>query len=214
MERPYIEIVGGLGASRPKLDKADLDCIGEFTRENVLTWMNSHRGPDWVGMLPVDDFHAVCGDMDIPWATEEARLAYLAKGPTKAMAENWPKTPQEAARRWRSAMDQPTETNLVHACDRGTPCFACCGGDEAKYQEEWRKWRQRVNGCAICGSDNCDFSRTKERWGLRTCLNCGAQEDAKGWVAQNSASGTGQPVRPATRSRRIFPDLLLPVLVR
>jgi hypothetical protein len=98
LERPYIEIVGGIGLFRPQLDKADLDCIGEFTRENVLTWMNSHRGPDWVGILPVEDFHAVCGDIDIPWATEEARLCYAAVGITEDMARDWPKTPQEAAR--------------------------------------------------------------------------------------------------------------------
>jgi len=90
---------------------------------------------------------------------------------------------------------------LVHSCDRhGVPCFACCEGDETKYQEEWRQWRQRVAGCGICGSDNCDVSLTKERWGLRTCLNCGAQEAAKGWVARDAASSettAKQPMNPA-----------------
>jgi hypothetical protein len=99
MERPYVEVVGGIALSRHELSNADMRFIGEFTRDNVLRWMNSHRGPDWVGMLPVEDFHAVCDDMDIPWATEEARLVYLAMGPTKDMAKDWPKTPQEAARR-------------------------------------------------------------------------------------------------------------------
>ncbi|HXP43102.1 MAG TPA: hypothetical protein VN833_22815 [Candidatus Acidoferrales bacterium] len=100
-ERPYVEIVGGIGLFRHELSEADLSSIGEFTRENVLRWMNNHRGPDWVGILPIEDFHAVCGDIDIPWATEQARLDYLAKGPTEEMARNWPKTPQEAARALR-----------------------------------------------------------------------------------------------------------------
>jgi gamma-glutamyl phosphate reductase len=29
----------------------------------------------------------------------------------------------------------------VHSCgDRRLPCFACCEGDEAKYQKEWRRY--------------------------------------------------------------------------
>jgi hypothetical protein len=28
----------------------------------------------------------------------------------------------------------------VHTCgDRNLPCFACCEGDEDKYQKEWRQ---------------------------------------------------------------------------
>jgi hypothetical protein len=47
--------------------------IGKFTRSNVLKWMQSQRGIEWVDKLPIQDFHAVCGDIDIPWATEKAR---------------------------------------------------------------------------------------------------------------------------------------------
>jgi hypothetical protein len=29
----------------------------------------------------------------------------------------------------------------VHSCgDRSLPCFACCEGDEAKYQKEWSRY--------------------------------------------------------------------------
>jgi hypothetical protein len=76
MDRPYVEIVGGIGLPRIELSDADMRSIGEFTRDNVLRWMDSHRGPDWVGILPIEDFHAVCGDLDIPWATEEAKLCW------------------------------------------------------------------------------------------------------------------------------------------
>jgi CheY-like chemotaxis protein len=75
-KKPYVELVGGIALSRHEMNNDDLCFIGEFTRENVLRWMNSHRGPDWVGILPVDDFHAVCGDIDIPWAKEAARLCW------------------------------------------------------------------------------------------------------------------------------------------
>jgi hypothetical protein len=40
-----------------------------------------------VGILPAQDFHAVCGDnsglhdMDIPWATEEARILWAEMFP-------------------------------------------------------------------------------------------------------------------------------------
>lgn len=65
---------------RRELTDSDLREIGKFTRGNVLTWMNSHQGVDWVDIHPVWDFHAVVRDnsglrhMDIPWAKEEARL--------------------------------------------------------------------------------------------------------------------------------------------
>ncbi len=67
----YIELVGGPGLMRRyELTDSDLREIGKFTRGNVLMWMESHRGVDWADVLPIEDFHAVCGDIDIPWATE------------------------------------------------------------------------------------------------------------------------------------------------
>ncbi len=70
----YIEFIGAVACGRRELQPHELRQIGEFTRENVLTWMDSHTGPDWVGILPVEDFHAVCDGIDIPWATEAARF--------------------------------------------------------------------------------------------------------------------------------------------
>jgi hypothetical protein len=80
MERPYLEIVGSIAVCRRELDKADLCFIGEFTRENILAWTDRQHGADWVAVLPVADFHAVCGDIDIPWATEEARSCWMKCG--------------------------------------------------------------------------------------------------------------------------------------
>jgi hypothetical protein len=70
----YIEFIGAVACGRHELEPHDLHQIGEFTRENVLKWTESHTGPDWVGILPVEDCHAVCGDIEIPWATEAARF--------------------------------------------------------------------------------------------------------------------------------------------
>lgn len=55
---------------RYELTNGDLREIGKFTRGNLLMWMDSHHGVDWVDVLPTEDFHAVCGDVDIPWVTE------------------------------------------------------------------------------------------------------------------------------------------------
>jgi hypothetical protein len=77
----YIEILGAVMKWRRGLTNSDLRQIGKFTRENVLAWMERQRSTDWVGTLPVEDFHAVCGDMDIPWATEEAKLFWTAELP-------------------------------------------------------------------------------------------------------------------------------------
>jgi len=53
--------------------KSELRKVSDFTRENVLKWMDSHQGADWIDILPVKVFHAVCGDIDIPWSTQASR---------------------------------------------------------------------------------------------------------------------------------------------
>ena len=74
--RAYIDILGTIALLRYELTTGDLRNIGEFTRANVSRWMESHTDPGWVGILPVEDFHAVCGNIDIPWATENAGLRW------------------------------------------------------------------------------------------------------------------------------------------
>jgi hypothetical protein len=77
----YIEVVGAAVMRRHDLDDDELRSIGKFTRENVLTWMDKSRHSrnwaDWIGVLPVKDFHAVCGGIDIPWATEEGKSLWM-----------------------------------------------------------------------------------------------------------------------------------------
>jgi len=71
--RAYIDYIGGIAVGRCDLTNSEIREIGEFTRENVLDWMESHRGPDWVGILPIEDYHAVCGDIEIPWKRAASR---------------------------------------------------------------------------------------------------------------------------------------------
>ena len=82
----YIEVVGGLGVWRVELNEGEpvtgytgfgtevLE-IGEFTRENVAKFLEIRGGP---GDFPIQDFHAVCDDIDIPWATKDGFDCYQA----------------------------------------------------------------------------------------------------------------------------------------
>ena len=81
-------IHGDVGGRESRADREISDDalrrIGPFTRENVLRWYTSLSEEwdpverfDWIGVLPIEDFHAVCGDIDIPWATEEGRAAWM-----------------------------------------------------------------------------------------------------------------------------------------
>lgn len=75
----YIEIVNDYMVQFAReLTPEDLKEIGEFTRENVHKWLNSptHTGPEWIEIIPEDDFHAVCGEIDIAWATDKARQSF------------------------------------------------------------------------------------------------------------------------------------------
>jgi hypothetical protein len=72
----YIEIVSTHVKTRFELDAFDLWAIGEFTRENIESWLKRGNCRFEVGVYRCEDFHTVCGDMDIPWATEESRHSY------------------------------------------------------------------------------------------------------------------------------------------
>jgi hypothetical protein len=70
----YLKILGPEVIYGRVLDKADLCFIGEFTRENISAWLD--RGPFLEASLyGHEDFHAVCGDIDIPWAKEDSENA-------------------------------------------------------------------------------------------------------------------------------------------
>ena len=68
-------LVEGGGADYRGLNDTELREIGEFTRENILRWRpiaDSFSGET----EGIKDFHAVCGDIEIPWSTEEAKQIY------------------------------------------------------------------------------------------------------------------------------------------
>jgi hypothetical protein len=79
MKIHYIETVGKFVLCGRELSEDDLDLIGEFTRENISRWLDKGYWFE-MGVYGYKDFHAVCGNLDIPWATEEARLIWVKSG--------------------------------------------------------------------------------------------------------------------------------------
>jgi hypothetical protein len=69
----YIEIVAEFVTWRQELADWQLCSIGEFTREHVARCLESQFE---VGVYGWKDFHAVCDDIDIPWATKEGFDCY------------------------------------------------------------------------------------------------------------------------------------------
>jgi hypothetical protein len=91
----YIEVMGERVIWSVKLTRWDRWRIGEFTRGNVADWLANyffkHHPLDPI-RWPVD-FHAVCGDIDIPWTTKEAAECYAAKDAGKGYdlkRTSWP----------------------------------------------------------------------------------------------------------------------------
>lgn len=75
----YVEVLGKIwmpattAAHTYELTDYDLTNIGDtFTRENVEQWLATHAGD----FQSITDFHAVCGEDDIPWKSEESENAY------------------------------------------------------------------------------------------------------------------------------------------
>lgn len=79
----YIEILSEhVIWPRLELSSSHLNEIGEFTRENVARWLNTPMRTGQfchIGIYGWKDFHAVCGDIDIPWATDEVKKYVLPK---------------------------------------------------------------------------------------------------------------------------------------
>ena len=92
----YIDIVSEHVMNRKALSEEDLQEIGDFKREHVVRWLND-GGPSAphifrfdLGVYGWKDFHVVCGDVDIPWATEEAKQLWneVRKAGERAYAIN------------------------------------------------------------------------------------------------------------------------------
>lgn len=80
--RAYIDIGNSWCSWRRHLTDSDLRNIGEFTTENVLTWLKTSRQP-FSNLEPLMDpsltlveFHAVCGHKDLRWQTTEPWTPY------------------------------------------------------------------------------------------------------------------------------------------
>lgn len=67
-------VTGDCVMCRHELDDYALRSIGDFTRENIATWL--YKDVFEVGVYGGEDFHAVFGDINIPWTTEESRLIW------------------------------------------------------------------------------------------------------------------------------------------
>jgi hypothetical protein len=120
----YIEIVGKFVLWRHDLYDSELREIGEFTRENVSPWLDRSR--NFGGVHGWVDFHAVCGDVDIPWATQKARLDWEnAQTKVKAYVEIMSKhiVPGrfELQRFELCAIGEFTRENISRWLDRGGP---------------------------------------------------------------------------------------------
>ena len=79
VERNFVEVLGGIwmpyGAKATmeyKLSPYDIVNIGEFTRENVESWLDKNAG-DFSSII---DFYATIGDKEISWASEENEFIY------------------------------------------------------------------------------------------------------------------------------------------
>jgi hypothetical protein len=87
----YVEIVSEITCWSIKLTLWDRFCIGRaggFTRENVGHRIGKRIQPLDFG-FGVMDFHAVCGDIDIPWATKEGFECYTAHLANKPFYPSW-----------------------------------------------------------------------------------------------------------------------------
>lgn len=80
VDRNWIDVVGhiwqpgiGLCAMTYNLNAHDIENIGEITRENISAWIDTHSG-DFRNIV---DFHAVVGEKEFPWQTEEGEVAFM-----------------------------------------------------------------------------------------------------------------------------------------
>jgi len=85
---PYIECISAYAGGAvwgSVLHDSDLIEIGEFTRGNIERWLASYGGP-CIECCGVQDFHAVCGEIDIPWREEINAQEYKRLNPPLAAA--------------------------------------------------------------------------------------------------------------------------------
>jgi hypothetical protein len=78
IERNWIDVLGVIWmpaatcGQRITLSAYDIANIGEPTRDNVLDWLGSHAGD----FQSITDFHAVIGELELPWESEDNEYTY------------------------------------------------------------------------------------------------------------------------------------------
>lgn len=78
VERNWIDVVGRIWmppvmcAMQYNLSAHDLSSIGEPTQDNVQSWLDTHAGD----FQSIEDFHAIIGETEINWQTEESESIY------------------------------------------------------------------------------------------------------------------------------------------
>jgi hypothetical protein len=79
VERNWIDVLGriwqpGIGPCGLRIDlrAGDMENIGEATRDNVERWLASHAGD----FQEIIDFHAIVGEVEIDWASEDNEATY------------------------------------------------------------------------------------------------------------------------------------------
>ena len=119
MENIYIEMVSEISLGRHELSDIDLRQIGEFTRENILTWVNK-RERDWADYGDTLDFHVVCGGVEtIPWADEKHRELWA-----KGFPQGYYKHVEEARKR-QEERDREFEKRVSERAVKNITCYFC-----------------------------------------------------------------------------------------
>lgn len=78
VEKNFVQVLGKIwmpacqAAMEYPLDSHAVECIGEFTRENVEQWLCTHSGD----FQSIQDFCATVGDEWIPWEFEDSEWEY------------------------------------------------------------------------------------------------------------------------------------------
>ena len=78
MEHNFVHVIGKIwmpavtAAYTYDLSAHDVETIGEFTRENVESWLATHAGD----FQSIDDFEATIGDAWLSWNCEESESIF------------------------------------------------------------------------------------------------------------------------------------------
>src|SRR5579862_1728226 len=163
--RAYIEIAGAGVWDCRELQESDLREIGEFTRENIVKWLENFGGLGWELLYPIRDFHAVCDDIDIPWATEEARQGWAEVYP------NGPPEPHLPWNVWKSAESSFLRAALDAGLTRMSPSCENENYDKQMEREKQKSPQSEVEAYETLLRDpRCDDPVLRRELGVRIII--------------------------------------------